>query len=79
LPLPVQILVDAVRLLRPYGRFAELRLPDDSRAAALRGFAALVVSASPGTYAAEVLPDRNVLVIHRITGRPSAVEREISR
>lgn len=79
LPLPVQILTDSIRLLRPHGEFAELRLPDDDRRAALRGFAALAVSASPGTYVAEDLPDRNDLVLHRISRRPSAVEREISR
>ncbi len=47
--LAARIPVDAVRLLRPRGAFAELRLPEDERAAALRGFAALAVSTSPGT------------------------------
>lgn len=79
LPLPVQILTDSLRLLRPHGEFDELRLPDDDRRAALRGFAALTVSASPGAYVAEVLPDRGDLVLHRISRRRSAVEREISR
>jgi multisubunit Na+/H+ antiporter MnhE subunit len=76
--LPVQILADSVRLLRPRGRFVELRLPADDRPAALRGFAALAVSTSPGTYVVEVVPDRNVLVLHRITERPSALERAVS-
>ncbi|MCW2945749.1 MAG: hypothetical protein JWR24_2466 [Actinoallomurus sp.] len=77
--LPGQIVADSVRLLRPRGEFAELRLADDERAAALRGFAALAVSTSPGTYAVDVDPDRDVLVVHRVTGRPSALEREVSR
>jgi multisubunit Na+/H+ antiporter MnhE subunit len=79
LPIPAQILADSVRLLRPRGRFGEVALPEDDRAAALRGFAALAVSTSPGTYVTEVDPDRNILVVHRITPRPSAVERAVSR
>jgi multisubunit Na+/H+ antiporter MnhE subunit len=79
LPLPGQILADAVRLTRPHGGFAELRLPDDDRAAALRGFATLVVSASPGTYVAGVDPDRDVLIVHRITDQSSALERAVRR
>lgn len=79
LPLPAQIVADAVRLVRPRGRLAELRLPRDSRAAALRGFAVLAVSTSPGTYVAEVDPDHDVLVVHRVGPRPSAVERRVSR
>jgi multisubunit Na+/H+ antiporter MnhE subunit len=79
LPLPAQILADAVRLTRPHGGFAELRLPADDRAAALRGFATLAVSASPGTYVTGVDPDRDVLIVHRITDRPSALERAVRR
>ena len=78
-PIPARILTDSVRLLRPRGGFAELTLPRDRRAAALRGFATLAVSTSPGTYVADVDPDRNVLVVHRIAPRPSAVERAVSR
>jgi multisubunit Na+/H+ antiporter MnhE subunit len=77
LPLPGQILADAVRLVRPRGELARLGLPADDRAAALRGFAALAVSASPGTFVADVDPDRNDLVVHRIDGRPSALERGV--
>lgn len=77
-PLPLQILGDVVRLVRPRGGFAELRLPADDRAAALRGFAGLVVSTSPGTYVAEVDPDHDVFVVHRVGGL-SAVEREVTR
>lgn len=78
LPLPAQIVVDAVHLVRPRGRLAESRLPRDDRAAALRGFAVLAVSTSPGAYVAEVDPDRDVLVVHRVGPRPSAVERRVS-
>ncbi|MGW4961475.1 hypothetical protein ACWEPL_30000 [Nonomuraea sp. NPDC004186] len=42
LPLPVQIVTGALRLLRPRGEFAEVQLPEDTRAAARRGFAVLV-------------------------------------
>jgi multisubunit Na+/H+ antiporter MnhE subunit len=77
-PLPLQIPRDAVRLLRPRGDFAEMRLPADDRAAALRGFAALAVSTSPGTYVTEVDPGRGVFVVHRVGGL-SAVEREVTR
>ncbi len=76
---PVQILADSVRLLRPRGEFAEIHLPGDRRSAALRGFASLVVSVSPGTYVADVDTDRDVLIVHRIGGRPSALERRVSR
>lgn len=79
LPLPAQIVADAVRLVRPRGRLAELRLPRDDRAAALRGFAVLAVSTSPGTYVAEVDPEGDVLLVHRVGPRPSAVERRVSR
>jgi len=79
-PLPAQVVGDSIRLLRPYGGFGELRLPaDDDRAAALRGFAALAVSTSPGTYVAEVDLRENTFVVHRVTARASAVEREVSR
>lgn len=77
--LAARIPVDAVRLLRPRGEFAELRLPEDERPAALRGFAALAVSTSPGTYVAEVDPDEERFVLHRIRGPRSALERAVSR
>ena len=78
LPIPAQIVTDSVRLLRPRAGFAEVPLPEDRRAAALRGFAALAVSTSPGTYVTEVDPDRDVLVVHRIAARPSRTERAVS-
>jgi multisubunit Na+/H+ antiporter MnhE subunit len=79
LPIPAQILADSVRLVRPRAGFGEMALPEDDRAAALRGFAALAVSTSPGTYVTQVDPDRGVLVVHRTTPRPSRVERAVSR
>lgn len=78
LPLPVQIVTGALRLLRPRGEFAEVQLPEDTRAAARRGFAVLVLSVAPNGYVAEVEPDRNVLVVHRLDGRPTALEREVT-
>lgn len=78
LPLPGEILADAVRLVRPRGGLATLGLRRDDRAAALRGFAALVVSASPGTFVADVDPDRNELIVHRITDRLSPMERRVA-
>jgi multisubunit Na+/H+ antiporter MnhE subunit len=77
--IPAQIVADSVRLLRPHGGFGEVALREDDRAAALRGFAALAVSTSPGTYVTEVDPDQNVLVVHRITPKPSRVERAVAR
>ncbi|MDN3357965.1 hypothetical protein [Actinomadura sp. DC4] len=79
LPIPAQILADSVRLVRPRGGLAELPLPEDHRAAALRGFASLAVSTSPGTFVTAVDPDRNILVVHRISPRPSPAERAVSR
>jgi multisubunit Na+/H+ antiporter MnhE subunit len=79
LRLPDQIAVGFVRLLRPRGEFAEIRLPDDEPAAARRGYAALALSVAPDTYVADVDPERNVLVVHRIGERPSALEREVRR
>ena len=79
LRLPDQIATGFVRLLRPHGEFAEIRLPEDDRAAARRGYAALALSVAPDTYVADVDPERNVLVVHRIGARPSAMEREVTR
>lgn len=77
-PLPPQILIGTVRLLRPRGEFTEVGLPQDTRAAALRGFAVLALSVAPNGYVADVEPERNVLVIHRLGGRPTALEREVT-
>ena len=79
LRLPDQVATGFVRLLRPRGEFAEIRLPEDERAAARRGYAALALSVAPDTYVADVDPERNVLVVHRIGERPSAMEREVTR
>lgn len=79
LPLPVQVLTGAVRLLHPHGRFAEVRLPEDPRAAALRGFAVLALSVAPDGYVAGVESSRNVLTVHRLGRRPTALEREVTR
>ena len=80
LRLPDQAVTGFVRLLgRPRGRFAELPLPDDDRAAERRGFAALVLSVAPSTYVTDVDPERRTLLVHRIGDRPSALEREVTR
>lgn len=78
-PLPLQIVTGSVRLLRPRGEFAEVRLPEDSRAAVRRGFAVLALSVAPNGYVADVDPERNILVVHRLDGRPTALEREVTR
>jgi multisubunit Na+/H+ antiporter MnhE subunit len=78
-PLPVQVVTGAVRLLRPRGEFTEVRLPEDPRAAARRGFAVLALSVAPTGNVADVDPERNVLVVHRLDGRPTALEREVTR
>jgi multisubunit Na+/H+ antiporter MnhE subunit len=78
--LPDQIAVGFARLLlRPRGEFAEIQLPEDERAAARRGYAALALSVAPNTYVADVDPDRGAFVVHRIGERPSALEREVTR
>ena len=80
LRLPDQVAVGFVRLLRPRcGEFSEIRLPEDERAAARRAYAALALSVAPDTYVADVDPERNVLVVHRIGERPSAMEGEVKR
>jgi multisubunit Na+/H+ antiporter MnhE subunit len=77
-PMPVQILTGAVRLLRPRGEFAEVRLPEDRRPAARRGFSVLALSVAPDAYVVDVDPDRNVLLLHRADGHRSALEREVA-
>lgn len=77
--LPWQIISDSVRLLRPRGQVAVVRMPVDDRAAALRGFAALVLSTSPGDYVIKVVPDENTLLVHRASGRGTVMEREVTR
>jgi multisubunit Na+/H+ antiporter MnhE subunit len=80
LRLPDQAVTGFVRLLaRPRGEFTEIRLPQDERAAARRGFSALVLSVAPNAYVADVDPDHETCVIHRIGERPSALEREVTR
>jgi multisubunit Na+/H+ antiporter MnhE subunit len=74
------VLRDAVRLARVplRGGFAEVVLPAESRAAAQRGLAALVISTPPGTYVAEVDPRRDTFTVHRLGPGPGAVERKIT-
>lgn len=80
LRLPDQAVSGFVRLLvHPHGAFAEIRLPRDDRSAARRGFGALALSVAPNTYVADVDPDRNTVIVHRIGDRPSALEREVTR
>jgi multisubunit Na+/H+ antiporter MnhE subunit len=80
LRLPDQVVTGSVRLLmRPRGEFAEIRLPEDERAAARRGFTALVLSVTPNTYVADVDPERDTCVIHRIGERPTTLERQVTR
>jgi multisubunit Na+/H+ antiporter MnhE subunit len=76
---PGQIVTDSARLLRPRGQVATVRMPADDRAAARRGFSALVLSISPGDYVIKVDPDENTLTIHRAVRRDSALEREVTR
>jgi hypothetical protein len=78
-PLPAQILTGSVRLLRPRGNFGEVRLPEDQRAAALRGFSVLVLSVAPDAYVVDVDPERNELLLHRAGGHGSALERKVTR
>jgi hypothetical protein len=78
--LPGEIVIGFTRLLgRPRGTFTEVRLAADGRPAARHGFAALALSVAPNTYVADVHPDRDTVVIHRIGDRPTALEREVSR
>jgi hypothetical protein len=74
---PWQIVTDSVHLLHPRGQVAALRMPVDERAAALRGFAALVLSVSPGSYVIKVAPEENALVVHKAARRDTALEREV--
>lgn len=78
-PLPGQLLGDSLRLarVRQRGELAEVALPAESRAAAQRGLAALMISTPPGTYVAEVDPRRDTFVVHRLGRGPGAVERRI--
>jgi Na+/H+ ion antiporter subunit len=77
--LPAQVVVGFVRVLaRPRGEFAEARLPADERSAARRGFSVLALSFAPDTYVADVDPERDTVILHRI-GRPGPLEREVTR
>lgn len=79
LSLPGQVVTGFARVLgRPGGEFAEVRLPDDERPAARRGFSTLALSIAPDTYVADVDPEQNTVILHR-TGRPGALEREVTR
>jgi multisubunit Na+/H+ antiporter MnhE subunit len=73
--LPVQIVIDSLRLARPgtRGHFAEVRPahPEVVRS----GPAMLVLSASPGTYVTAVDAERGTLTVHRIGARPDRLER----
>jgi hypothetical protein len=80
LRLPGQVVTGFARvLLNPRGRFTEVRLPEDERSAARRGYTALALSVAPDTYVADVDPERDTVVIHRIGDRPSGLEREVAR
>jgi multisubunit Na+/H+ antiporter MnhE subunit len=79
LRLPDQAVTGFVRLLRPRGGFTEIRLPEDERSAARRGYAALALSVTPNTYVADVDPEQGTLLVHRLGERPSALEREVTR
>jgi multisubunit Na+/H+ antiporter MnhE subunit len=80
LRLPEQTLSGFVRVLsHPRGAFTEVHLPEDERPAARRGFTSLALSVAPDMYVADVDPDRNTLIVHRIGDRPSALEREVTR
>lgn len=77
--LPGQVVAGFARVLgRPRGEFDEARLPPDERSAARRGFSALALSFAPDTYVADVDPERDTVLLHRI-GRPGALEREVTR
>ena len=47
--------------------------------AAHRGYAELALSITPDTYVADVDPERDTLVVHRIGDRPPGMEREVTR
>ncbi|GLY90410.1 Na+/H+ antiporter subunit E [Actinoallomurus iriomotensis] len=80
LRLPDQTVSGFARLLwRPRGAFTEIPLPRDEQPATRRGYTALVLSVAPNTYVADVDPDRDVLIVHRVGDRPSALEREVTR
>jgi hypothetical protein len=77
--LPGQVVAGFARVLwRPRGEFAEARLPEDRHPAARRGFSTLALSFPPDTYVADVDPERDTVLLHRI-GRPGAMEREVTR
>jgi multisubunit Na+/H+ antiporter MnhE subunit len=69
--LPVQIVTDAARLARPRvsGTFAEVP--------ARGGPAALVLSASPGTYVVGADTEHGTVTVHRIATGPDRLERAL--
>jgi multisubunit Na+/H+ antiporter MnhE subunit len=73
--LPVQIVIDFLRLARPgtRGHFAEVRPahPEVVRS----GAAMLLLSASPGTYVTAVDAEGGTLTVHRIGTGPDRLER----
>lgn len=74
--LPPQILRDSTLLIRPgpRGGFTEVPVPPCRGS----GVVTLVLSVSPGTYVAQVTPDRTSLLVHRAEERPSRLEREVT-
>jgi multisubunit Na+/H+ antiporter MnhE subunit len=73
--LPAQILRDTAVLFGPRvrGRSAEVTVPARQTPAAT-----LVLSTSPGTYVSGISGDRRHLALHRITRRPSPLERKVT-
>lgn len=69
---------DAVRLTgRVRDGFGEGRVPADRRSAGWTGLLTLVLSASPGTYVAQVAPERDRFIVHRVGEGPDRLERRL--
>lgn len=81
--LPAEIVWDARWLALPArgGGFGEVRprRPRGRGGPSRLGLVTLLVSTSPGTYVAQVVPGRDLLVVHRLGDRPGRLERRLER
>jgi multisubunit Na+/H+ antiporter MnhE subunit len=71
--LPVQIVVDAARLVRPRVPATFATVTDEG------GPVALVLSISPGTYVVDADTEEDRLTVHRVGTRPDRLERALTR
>ncbi|MBO2449527.1 hypothetical protein J4573_20670 [Actinomadura barringtoniae] len=72
--LPPQILGDTVRVLwSPQGDWGEMRMGQGRL-----GAVTLLVSVAPASYVGEADPESGRLVLHRVDGRPSALEKRLA-